>query len=629
VSGLALGPCDAVFVSDTAGGRILFFDGACDAQAWIGGVQGPRGLAFAATALLAADTDASLVRHFALPALEAALSWSAWAKPTALTVDSKGRVLAIDAAAKRLHRVTADAAPDTAFDAAIAGSGRIAEPLFVAVGAEDRVIVSDAQSNAVVLFDAQGAFVRALAGPAGWLPGAIAVAGERAYVADAADGAILAFDALGAAEGTLPGYRGPVTALAAGAGGALYVKTGLDASYVVLAAGLAFVDHGRLEAGPFDAGEVRAWEWARLEASVPDGTRCSLHVAQRPAPAPAPGPGDWKLMACDDALLGPLLPGAQDTDRRYLWLRLSLETQRAGAAPSVAQARAATPGENYLEHLPFTFARNDQRADGQEGFLSRLLKLVRGEWRQVEERIDGMPRLVDPRFLDASGLPWLAQWLALELPQIAGDADRRELIARAHALLARRGTPRSIAEMVELHTGIRPAIAEAFDDRRIWVLGAASRLDFETRLPPLDPDGIVVAERDAQPACCPGPIGRAAVGESGPLTASQEGLPLFAENAYRFCVIVDAYRVRQDGTLAEIRRIVEREKPAHTDYRIELFDPDMRVGLQSRVGIDAIVGGDAPPWRVAATLGSTTRLASRDGASRVGESALGGPITLT
>jgi hypothetical protein len=94
-------------------------------------------------------------------------------------------------------------------------------------------------------------------------------------------------------------------------------------------------------------------------------------------------------------------------------------------------------------------------------------------------------------------------------------------------------------------------------------------------------------------------------------------------------VIVDAYRVRQDGTLAEIRRIVEREKPAHTDYRIELFDPDMRVGLQSRVGIDAIVGGDAPPWRVAATLGSTTRLASRDGASRVGESALGGPITLT
>ena len=41
----------------------------------------------------------------------------------------------------------------------------------------------------------------------------------------------------------------------------------------------------------------------------------------------------------------------------------------AAASPSVTQVRAATPGENYLDHLPFTYARDDQRKDGSEGFL--------------------------------------------------------------------------------------------------------------------------------------------------------------------------------------------------------------------------------------------------------------------
>ena len=628
VSGIALGPCDAVFVSDTAGGRVLFFDGLCDGQAWIGGVETPRGLAFTALALLVADSAHGRVQHFALPALEANLSWSAWAQPSSLAVDSKGRVLAIDTAAKLLHRVDRDGATDAAFDAAIAASGRLSSPLCVAVGVEDRVLVSDA-GDEVFVFDAQGAFLVTLDGPGGWQPGALAVEGSRVYVGDAATGAILVFDDSGVLQGSVPGYRGPVTAMVTNAAGDLYVKTGLDAAYVVLKADLAFVDHGMLEVGPFDAGELREWEWARIEATLPAGTRCAMQVAQLPGATPAPVAGDWRPLPCADALLCPLLPSAAAGDRRYLWLRVTLESDVPQASPSVTQARAATPGENYLDHLPFTYARNDQRKDGKEGFLSRLLKLVRSEWRGVEEFIDDMDRIADAEFLDASDLPWLAQWLALELPQIAGDEERRELIARAVALFARRGTVGSIADFVELHTGIRPAITEAFEDRKLWVLGQASRLDFETRLPPLDPNGMVVPDMDVVPPCCPGAIGRAVVGESGPLTAFQLALPLFSENAYRFCVLVDAYRVQYPGTLEEIRRIVDREKPAHTDYRIELLEPDLRIGLQARVGIDAIVGGDPPPWHVTAKLGFSTRLAPRDGASRVGEASLGESMTLT
>src|SRR5262249_32661984 len=177
-------------------------------------------------------------------------------------------------------------------------------------------------------------------------------------------------------------------------------------------------------AGPFDAGETREWEWARLDASLPAGTQCVTQGAQlrAPLPLPLPGPlGDWKPLPCADALLAPLLPNAAQGERRFLWLRLTLSSASPGVSPEVRQLPAATPGENYLEHLPFTYARNDQRVDGKEGFLSRLLKLVRGEWRGVEELLDDMARIADPQFADASELAWLAEWLGLELPQIATD----------------------------------------------------------------------------------------------------------------------------------------------------------------------------------------------------------------
>jgi hypothetical protein len=125
------------------------------------------------------------------------------------------------------------------------------------------------------------------------------------------------------------------------------------------------------------------------------------------------------------------------------------------------------------------------------------------------------------------------------------------------------------------------------------------------------------------------PIGRAIVRESGPLASYQAGMPLFADTAYRFCVIVDGYRACDEATRKEIARIVDREKPAHTDYRIEYIDPEMRVGLQACIGIDAIVGGDPPSLLLShAQLGFNTQLPPVD-AARIGDSTLDGMLTLT
>jgi len=629
VSGIAAGPCHALFVADTAHDRLLFIDSMCSSRAWLppapvtwagapGTFRTPRGLACAAEALLVADSGNTRVQSLAFPGLEAHVAWADWNDPVSLAVDAQQRVLLVDAAGKSLHRISAAGNADAAFDAAVAESGQIVRPLFVACDAQDRVLVSDVERNEVLVFDGEGAFVRTLPGGANWLPGAIATWGSRVFVADAASGVIEVFEH-GAASaqriGQVQGWHGPVTALAAADDGTLYIKPGLDAVFHRFAADAAYLAQGSLSAGPFDAGEDRDWERAFADTVCPSTTGVTIEIATGATASP-PGPADWRVLPSADALLALVTPAG----RRFAWLRLTLWTDEVHATPRVRQARLATAAEDYLDHLPLTYRYNDQ---GPDGFLSRWLRLLRGEFSRIEELIDDMPRLADPQFGAADTLGWLAQWFGLELPQIADAAQRRALVARAVRLMARRGTRQSIAEFVELHTGIDPVVIEAFADRRVWVLGQSSLLDFDTRLAPLDPLGMVVPDPGVHA------IGRAVVGESGPLAEHQIGVPLFAEEAYRFCVVVDAYRASDPQTVQEITRIVEREKPAHTDWRLELMAPELRVGFQARIGIDAIVGGDPPAWRLGgAQLSMTANLPPQD-VARVGEATLDGSLTLT
>ncbi|HZR02653.1 MAG TPA: phage tail protein, partial [Burkholderiales bacterium] len=426
--------------------------------------------------------------------------------------------------------------------------------------------------------------------------------------------------------GNVYGWRGPVTAMAIADEADLLIKPALDDSYYRFSADGAYVDNGTLETGPFDAGEDREWERAWAEVQIPPGTTVTVSVACK-ATSAAPVPGDWVALPSFDALLAQQGAGTG----RFASLRVQLSTISSSRSPVLYQARLATATEDLRDYLPLTYSRNETK----NGFLSRWLRLLRGEFIRVEESLEDMPRVCDPQFLRASALPWLAQWLSFELPRIASADERRALLARAVQLFARRGSKQSIAELVELYTGVRPAIVEAFAGRRLWVLGESSRVGFDTQLAALDPMGMIVPDESAPVGCCDpsqtvsaGVMGRAIVGESGPLLEYEIGMPLFAEEAYRFCVIVDGYRAHDAATRNEIARIVEREKPAHTDFRIEYIAPEMRVGLQACIGVDAIVGGDPPALQVGAGELGASYLPPLD-VARVGGSLLDGTLTLT
>ena len=642
-SGIATGPCEAVFVADTDHNRVLFVDGLCNAKAWLPGpscddvpfnlLDHSRGLAVTDDGLWVADTQHKRVLRFAFPALELDFELvDGFQQPTAVAVDSEGCIYVLDRALNRVRRYLPSGNTDGAYNAALVTSGKIAAPLWIAVDGDDRLFVSDANRKAVGCFDRDGAFVRdVLWSNTAWQPGALAVGGGRLYVADMASGHIEVFRPDGAWWCTLPDFIGSVTALAISEGGDLLIKTALDDTYIVFVAGKSHAAEGSVTCGPYDAGSQLEWFRAAADASVPRGTSVVLEVVQWDAPTPAPGPGDWLPAKALDTLLASLLPsGPPPASRRYLWLRATLTTLQPTLTPTLQNLRAETPGEDYRAYLPEIYRRSDEATK----FLFRLLNLTRTELGAVEENIEAIPQLISPDFAPYSDLPWLARWLGLELPRIATDAERRALIKRAIELYRRRGTPAGICDFVEIYTGVRPSLVEAFEERGTWVLGIASSLGFDTGLPAIDPLGMVVPD-SANPlvgaeGCCATPIGSAVVGEAGPLDVAELGKPLFLDTAYRFTVFLPAYRAESAALRSGVRRVIDAEKPAHTDYHLCLIEPELRVGFQAQVGFDTIVGGPPPPLRLGATrLGLETNLPSVVGdAGRVGQTASVGYTTV-
>jgi phage tail-like protein len=617
-SGIAAGPCGIVFVADTAHNRIVIVDPRCKARVLIppsdkpsstpGGFNQPRGLAVSAVALGVADSGNARLQTLAFPFLEPSLDVTATSAgllklPIGVATDSHGRWYLLDKTAARVTRTDAGGFADPVYDAKLATEGAFVAPAFLTVTESDLLLVSDAGPNTVAVFKDDGTRQYMLPAPpgGGWTPRAIAAGGGRIYVHDTTSGTIHVFTDGGQTYCcALPGWVGPVTALAVDGAGNLLIKPGLDDAYYLFETGTAHATSGTLTLGPLDAGEDLEWYRAGLDAVTPAYTTATLEVFQSAADAPGPTPGQWIRAASSDTLLAPLVdPLAPPLRRRWLWLRATLDTRDVEATPILRQARAETPGENYLDYLPAIYSRSDLPAR----HLDHLLALAKTEQRAVDERVDAMPQLFSPAFAPATALLWLSDWVDFELPATAPDDERRMLVATAIARHERRGTPASIREFVELFTGIRPHIVEGFTQRGLWMLDDTSLLGCDTILAACDPEGTIVpdpctAHQGDPPKCCLPEHGRVVVGESGPIEESQYGLPLFLDTAYRFDVLVPRHRASDPAVVRLIRRILDREKPAHTQYCLCLFESELRVGLQALVGVDTIVGGSEPGVRL-------------------------------
>lgn len=140
---------------------------------------------------------------------------------------------------------------------------------------------------------------------------------------------------------------------------------------------------------------------------------------------------------------------------RYLWVALRFEGVSEPFRLDAAYLDlGAAPWERYLPAV--------YRDEGGT-FLPRYLALLQSVYEDTATRIAHRSRLFDPATAPADNLGALLSWVGLERFEACSEPRRRELLAEAADINARRGTKESVVRAVELYLEERAYLLE-YDD---------------------------------------------------------------------------------------------------------------------------------------------------------------------
>jgi phage tail-like protein len=319
---------------------------------------------------------------------------------------------------------------------------------------------------------------------------------------------------------------------------------------------------------------------------------------------------------------------------RLLWLKIEM-TGDGTTTPAITDLQLDFPRISLRRYLPAVFGEEAQAAD----FTDRFLAVFDRGLRQIETEIDFMAQLFDPLSAPADAgkqdfLSWLASWIGVTLDRQLPLTIRRNLVKNAARLYQCRGTLRGLREMLDLYLGFnqrqckthadcgpcttRPGyqwqapgiILEHYKLRR-WLFLDAGRLGDQARL-----WGQKIVNRSQLNG--PQIDGNAQLGVTQLNTRQDPLRDPFHVYAHKFTVFLPAWVGRLSGYNKSIARIIQAEKPAHTAHRIVYVEPRFRVGIQSMIGFDAVIG--CYPQGVTlgeAALGKATVLSNQDYAPTV------------
>jgi phage tail-like protein len=621
-AGVAVSPHGTVYFSDPLGHRVLRV-GVCDglpaAVDCFGGEGGgntqfrfPRGLAWypQRRALLVADSGNDRIQLFSEQSQQLLDVWRQVEGPTALAVDALGNVYVVESASARVQKLDARGRVVPGFWLRARQQQQLRAPFEVAVDARDErsdVFVLDSSAQRVFVFDREGVprgagIVLEIDAPQG-----IVVQGSSLYVGGRRRGAagrgpcrLFKFARGRGSQGwALVGeaLRCPpsVQALGVTPQAMLVVHRGAGLAPLELDPRAGHVRKGYLWGGPFANPSARSEPLHELQALVdelPKGTHLEFFVRSCPGDVPAkadeqPSWHDAPLAGASDSSRGKWvrLPSGnlqfafRGAAAERIWVGVEFESDDGSVTPVLSQIKLSFDRETYLQYLPAIYREDSQTRQ----FLERFLLLFESSFSAVENEIGNLGSLFDAAATPAEFLPWLAGWLALGLDEAWQPDHQRAALASAFRLYGKRGTLDGLREALRFFGDIAAHIEEPLLQANWWALpdeasgaNGSSSLGVSTMLVCAEAGGAVVGTT-------------AVLDQSRLLSAEEIGLPLFDPLAHRFAVRIYRGAAFNDQTLSKVRAIVDRERPAHTDGHVCVIEPQLQLGMQARVGIDAIV----------------------------------------
>lgn len=281
---------------------------------------------------------------------------------------------------------------------------------------------------------------------------------------------------------------------------------------------------------------------------------------------------------------------------RYLWLKIELRGD-GYATPRIRALRAYFPRHSYLSYLPAIYAADDN----SRAFLERFLMIFQTEWDDLERRLAEFHANFDPQAMPAGMfVDELARWLALPLEQRWSFEQKRRLLQAVPKFYCQRGTLAGLRAFLQAYLynladippeqqlGF-PQVVEGFRLRQRYVLETAT--------------GAQPGKGSPVPLWSPGVVGRlqldtfAREGESRLVSTGNPEIDVFDHYAHRFHVYIPACWVQTRDHEDMLHRALVAEKPAQAQYTLYLVEPRFRVGIQSTIGQDTLIG-DIPRARL-------------------------------
>ena len=403
--------------------------------------------------------------------------------------------------------------------------------------------------------------------------------------------------------------------------GAAFDTAGRPVPPVPAPARPAFRTDGTVVLGPLDSRiDGCVWDRVVLHGDLPAG--CAVALATLTAHAPLPledvdamPEAAWRTRATATAQPAAAGGPAAEWDclltgdpGRYLWVRLRL-TGSGSTTPALTAVEVFFPRISLRRHLPEVYGAEPESA----AFTDRFVGLFDRSLRNVEARLDALPALVDPQATPA--LDWLSSWVGLAGDRRLPEAVRRRLLAASARLYDLRGTATGLRELLLLVLGLDEPPSGACCTPRAREAAPAGRPGRPARpgrhLPRpgrrrrwcSSTSGCVAGcgwgdSRIGDEAVLWGRriVDRSQLGEGAQvggtrLAVSQDPLrDPFHVYAHRWTVFLPASAGATPQQRAVLQRLLTFATPAHTAGQVEYVEPRFRIGVQSSLGLDAVVG---------------------------------------
>ncbi len=620
---VALGPDGMIYLLDLAGLQLKVFDPCACAFVAVRCFSGrgsaprqldaPHGIGVCNGNLFVCDTGNHRLGVFTLrgfglrgyraPPASAGLT-NPW-EPFAVAFDGRGRAYVTDGANGCIHRFS----PMGTWEKCLVGFGKVTaiavdcrdRLLVVVEGVEGTVLVVDREGNVETTMDRVSRVVGCL--PA--LPFEVDPAGRLSLEATCPD-------ATAGSSGRPTGPRRCAfdlrgNPLPPGAAPALSppIKYHTNGTYTSLALN----------------SELYRCQWHRviLRGQVPSGTSVVVstftsEVEQDFGQIQALPNDLWETKQTAYGVAGAWDCLVRSGGGRYLWLRLELSGSGT-ASPTLQSVEIEFPRVSLRRYLPAVFGEEPASAD----FTDRFLALFDTTLRGIEHEIDTLASYFDPlsapsRRDPRTGLDflsWLGTWIGVSVDRQWPEAKWRLFLKQAGSLFDLRGTPTGLYRQLAFFLDMDPAGG--------CCAGGASK----TRCSPLAANCALPAEELC--AWSPPPLilehyqlrrwlfldsgrlgdeavvwGKGIVNRSQLDAGAQAGQtqlkstpdPLrdpFHVYAHKYSVFIPARWGCTDQGRKAIDNLLRSASPAHTQAQVEYVEPRFRIGVQSMIGLDAVI----------------------------------------